>query len=452
MISRFLTRLQDMRSDEIAATLAKGITSAFGLNIIGRLVSFLLFVILARMIGVQEFGYYVIAWSWGQLLMSFGKFGSDAAASKYVAAYRTQEEWSLFHGHLRYGFVLVLAKSSGLALLGALVVWWFEAQIGKNLAHTLYITMVMLPSLSLIHFVQASLRAVGDPVRGIFANTVFRSGFQIILVLLLPVLGIRADAVTATVTALVSSLVALAMAMGWLRQYLRGYPKAEARRYEHKEWYVYSFYILLIASADMIFRQTDTIMLGWLAGAEEAGLYGTASRIGYFVIFGISAANFVITPMISGYHSAGDRRQLQRTVTYAAWLVFALSSAISLALVIAGPFLLSLFGHEFKSALATQNILILGQWLSTLAGPVGSLMIMTGYEKQSSLIFIGVAFLNVVLNALLIPSFGKEGAAIATAISFAVWNVIFLIFIVRRLDINPTIFTRLKTDDAASKA
>ena len=48
------------------------------------------------------------------------------------------------------------------------------------------------------------------------------------------------------------------------------------------------------------------------------------------------------------------------------------------------------------------------------------------------------AALNVALNLLLIPSYGMAGAAAATAVTTAVWNLAMLVYGWRVLHINPT--------------
>jgi O-antigen/teichoic acid export membrane protein len=67
---------------------------------------------------------------------------------------------------------------------------------------------------------------------------------------------------------------------------------------------------------------------------------------------------------------------------------------------------------------------------------------MTGYQKYT---FIGVAvsaILNIILNAALIPQWGAEGAAMATAISTVVWNILLVSFVQKKLNIkmNPLSF------------
>ncbi|MDH3663396.1 MAG: polysaccharide biosynthesis C-terminal domain-containing protein [Alphaproteobacteria bacterium] len=45
----------------------------------------------------------------------------------------------------------------------------------------------------------------------------------------------------------------------------------------------------------------------------------------------------------------------------------------------------------------------------------------------------------MLLNSLLIPMFNLEGAAIATAVSLAIWNIIMLVWAMKHLRINPSL-------------
>ena len=87
-------------------------------------------------------------------------------------------------------------------------------------------------------------------------------------------------------------------------------------------------------------------------------------------------------------------------------------------------------------------ILIGGTAVSALSGSVGFLMVMTKHQKEASVIITVSAVLNVVLNVLLIPRLGLVGAAVSTAATTVLWNLIMLVFVQRRLNINSTVFAR----------
>ena len=56
---------------------------------------------------------------------------------------------------------------------------------------------------------------------------------------------------------------------------------------------------------------------------------------------------------------------------------------------------------------------------------------MTGKQKKLNNILISGLIVNVVLNLVLIPIYGIEGAAIATLISMVFWNSLIVAVIYR---------------------
>ena len=60
---------------------------------------------------------------------------------------------------------------------------------------------------------------------------------------------------------------------------------------------------------------------------------------------------------------------------------------------------------------------------------------MTGKHRVFQNIIIGAAALNLLLNAVLIPPFGINGAATASALSMVFWNLLSVVVIKRQFGI-----------------
>ena len=88
-------------------------------------------------------------------------------------------------------------------------------------------------------------------------------------------------------------------------------------------------------------------------------------------------------------------------------------------------------------------ILAAGNVINALSGSVGYLLVMSGHERLVARVFAAVAALNIVLNTVLIPRIGAPGAATATAVSMALWNLTLIVLVRNRLDINSTVFAWL---------
>jgi O-antigen/teichoic acid export membrane protein len=209
--------------------------------------------------------------------------------------------------------------------------------------------------------------------------------------------------------------------------------------YSRREWLKVSLPLSLIVGLSLILKRIDIIMIGAMRGSEDAGLYSSAVRVSNLLVFGLMAVNAILAPMISELYYTGRRKQLQRIVALAALGIFAFTVLAGFLLVILGRYCLGFFGESFVAAHIPLLILLCGQIVNALAGPVSLLTIMTGHQNQAGAIIGTNAVLNIILNALLIPRLGLIGAAISTAFSLALCNVLMLICVWRKLRINPTI-------------
>ena len=84
---------------------------------------------------------------------------------------------------------------------------------------------------------------------------------------------------------------------------------------------------------------------------------------------------------------------------------------------------MGLFGQEFKVGVTAFIFLSFGRLISSFSGSVGNILQMTGNQNIYGFILLIGALLNVVLNYMLIPKYGINGAAIASMSSLIVWNL-----------------------------
>jgi O-antigen/teichoic acid export membrane protein len=93
---------------------------------------------------------------------------------------------------------------------------------------------------------------------------------------------------------------------------------------------------------------------------------------------------------------------------------------------------LSVSGPSFVAGAGTLIILSLGKFFSSISGSVGTILQMTGLQKYFQNILLLAAAINVVLNYLLIPYYGIEGAAIASLACVVFWNSVMVIVVKRK--------------------
>ncbi|MDN5881412.1 MAG: polysaccharide biosynthesis C-terminal domain-containing protein, partial [Nitrosospira sp.] len=99
-----------------------------------------------------------------------------------------------------------------------------------------------------------------------------------------------------------------------------------------------------------------------------------------------------------------------------------------------------LFGADFAPAARPMQILAASQLAVVAFGSVGLILNMAGQERRSLVGLAIAVVLNIALNAILIPLYGPEGAAIATGASLVFAQALLWYWLRRRLHIRSSAF------------
>lgn len=186
--------------------------------------------------------------------------------------------------------------------------------------------------------------------------------------------------------------------------------------------------VFLSAVFAMIYLKVDQVMLRWMVGVEEVGVYAVASRISevwYFVPTAIVASIF---PRLIEIHSQDiDRfnKRLQQVVDLL--FVLAVCVAISVAIV-AEPIIGFFFGDAYSDASIILAVHIWAAVFIFMRAALSKWILINELFTFSLVTQASGALFNLIMNFLLIPSFGGKGAAIATLLSYSMASYFVLVF------------------------
>ena len=188
----------------------------------------------------------------------------------------------------------------------------------------------------------------------------------------------------------------------------------------------------MVNAAQIIFARVDIILLGSLAGPAFAGIYSVLAYGVQIIAFIRFAVNVVLEPNIAKkFGIEGVSNDLQNMVQKAARLVFGTSLVFALILIFSSSVWLSWFGEAFTEHKTALILLTAGELVHASAAPAWKLLIVTGHEKTFATSVIFCATLNTILNIILIPEYGINGAAFATLLSIIINNIL-LVFWTRK--------------------
>jgi O-antigen/teichoic acid export membrane protein len=184
-------------------------------------------------------------------------------------------------------------------------------------------------------------------------------------------------------------------------------------------------------------------MLGVIATPELVGPYAVALRGASFVSLALNVTVLAMAPMIARTYGAGQMRKLEGLARQMSLVALIGGAPIAVGLILGGRSFLLLFGPGFEGASAALAILVLGEVVNVGAGPVATLLVLTGHERDAVFGLAVGGALNGGLCLILIPQWGINGAAIAAAASLAAWNLILWRRVHSRLAIAPSFATGL---------
>ena len=180
-----------------------------------------------------------------------------------------------------------------------------------------------------------------------------------------------------------------------------------------------------------IINRVDFIMLERLASLESVGLYGAAYRVTSLLEKFPLLVMGTLYPIMSRL-AVEDVARLRQVYQRAIWRFSGLGLLLGMLVIAGAPWILAtLFGEPFRAAAPALRWLVVSTMCLYLAMTGGNLLIAVGRARDNAIALSVGATVNVALNAVLIPARGIEGAAIATAASYAAVLVITVVAVER---------------------
>lgn len=424
------------RSEARSGGVAVGVVHLGLVRFAGGTLALTATLVLARALGPQQYGAYSFVIALVALLALPVRNGLSTLTVRETARAERLGELGLMKGVWRWSFW----SAGGAALLAGMLLILVMVVLGERLGPDRRLIawgpFLLLP-LCWIGVLGAALAGQQKVALGRLPENVFRPG---LLLLLLGVFtycfAVPLSAATAMAVTIAAAWLSLLAAL-LLRRVSQPSALVQIRAtYRIRHWINAVWPLTLLGGAQALNMHVDVVMLGVLAAPEDVGLYRVVVQSVTVVIVGQQIVNMVIAPRLARLHVAGELQQLQRLVTSSARANFAAALVPALALLFFGEVLLTfVFGAAYAQGATALAVLCFGQLLNAAVGPVGVLLNMSGHERDT---LIGVSMAsgaNVILNLLLIPFLGLLGAAIASAATLAIWNMLLMRQVKNRLGV-----------------
>ncbi len=433
----------DKSNKQLFQYIKKSASSSFLVKISGLLVSFILQIMLARTLGVAEFGVYSFVITLVVFSSSVSALGMDKSIIRFLPEYLSKNEIDSLSS-----FMFFSLKTMLISLAITLVFLILFQPVFSNLSVPIGNLLLFLMGILVLSSVPTSymmglLLAMKKPVIS-QAPSLFVKPVLLLLFIFL-YFFINAGALKASDMLIANALVSIIVLFFYILiirhsdSAVLKLPACGMYCY-NKDWWSTSIGFLVITMCNLIITQTDIIMIGSILSPESVAHYMIAVKVSSLLTFFLVSVNTVVAPLISESFHGNNRAGLVKIVNIASKIITITTLVAAVVIVLGADYILQLFGEEYLSVKNVLIVLCIGHCINALTGPVSYLVSMTGHQAYVIKILAASAVINVALNWVFINQYGIIGAAYATAIATIVWNVSMYLVALKKLNINTVFF------------
>lgn len=389
-------------------------------QVLTRAIGFFYVIYLARILGVLDFGLYTVALAYFSIISSIADLGFNRFLIREVATKKSRAPellWTVI--------LLRLILTSVLFVVFSIFLYLLDADV-------LRVSLILLATLAIL---PQAVALTFDAIFVAIQKLQFSAVSLLISSLVTSILGFILvskgfgpfGAVTALILGQIAYFLVLLIFLYKFKLLIFSKVNLTLIRKAIKGSLPYG----LLAVLGLLYFRIDLLLLTYLKGNFEAGIYGVAYKFLEGIVFIPSAFGTALFPVMSKFQ---DRLREEKNV-YALYLkslviMLILSLPVFLTFLLILPQVVNLFLPQFQSSIGVVQILALTiPWLFLIVPQTTLLLSSDKYISVVLIISVFNLLINVLGNFLLIPHFSYYGAAYMTVLSDIIGFIVFYVII-----------------------
>jgi O-antigen/teichoic acid export membrane protein len=390
-----LSRLQKLRDHRVSRN-ASWVFAGQGANFVLQAAYFIL---LARVLGVKEYGVFAGAFAVVNLVTPYSALGAGMLFMRYVTADRNSAA-------TYWGNSLVLTTLATAII--AVALFFAGPALTKTTNHLIFLVLVVANCLfSQVANLGSLVFQTFEKMRWTAVLSMVSSLARLLVLVVMRFTLHHATAFQWAIGVLLASGCAAALSMIWVRAEI-GPAAFElgllARRV--KEGLGFSF----AGTTQAAYNDVDKVMLSHYGLNFENGFYTLAYRVIDVATTPIASLDSALLPRFFRLGHTG-KAQVLRLAAKSAATSLLLGAAMAAAILLVSPLIPHLVGRDFSGVLVALRWLC---WIPMLRGihrATGSALTGSGRQNRRTAAQVIVAVVNLLLNLWWIPVYGWIGAA-----------------------------------------
>nr|WP_321225858.1 polysaccharide biosynthesis C-terminal domain-containing protein [uncultured Psychroserpens sp.] len=407
----------------------------FGLGAISTLFLY------TNFISAEYYGLVAYILSAANIMMPLLAFGAHNTIVKFYSTFKTKNSLNSF---LTLMLFLPIALSIPLAFVGYLAYDTIaDLLTTKNEIVRGYLWYIFLTALSMAYFevFYAWVKVQMQTVFGNFMKEVFH---RVGAMLLLFAVYFKIIDIDQFMLGIVGVYILRALIMMFYA-FSRRLPVFRFNRIDKLSSILkYSSLIIIAGSISTIILDLDKFMLNNYIEIEKVAYYSVAVFIATVIAVPQRAMHQILLPLTAQFLNDKNKVALRDLYQRSSLTLYVISGFIFLLIVLNINELYTIIPSEFSGGLIVVFLISIAKLYDNLLGNNNAILFNSDYYRMVLVFGVLLAVLAIILNIILIPMYGINGAGLATFIAIVIYNTIKIIFVKRKFNMLPFTSETLK--------
>ena len=415
--------------NESLRKIAKGAGIVLIGTLIGRAFGYGSRIIIARFLGVSDYGLISLGFAALTMAVALAAIGLPAGVTRYVSFYKGKEEEGRIKGTIISAIKMNLPISIIFALLLFFGADWISVHIfhDPNLTPVLRIFSIAVPFLVLAQNLLSATVGFQEIRYQVYTQQIFQEVFKLAGIVTLVALGF--GVIGAAWGWVIAIVLMPFVAFYFLERKVFPVFNSKIKAISTgEELFSFSWPLIFVGMAGMVMGFMDTLMLGYFCTSYEVGIYNAALPTAMLIKMPSAALGLIFVPVITELYARERYDNLRDTYSAVTkWILSLVFPAFLLMALFSDDIIKILFGVEYVIGAEALAILAFGFFVSVSLGSAAKIINAFGKTKITMGCYLTGSVANFCLNLYLIPIYGINGAAMATAASLVFVSVIYFI-------------------------
>ncbi|PIN89496.1 hypothetical protein COU57_05870 [Candidatus Pacearchaeota archaeon CG10_big_fil_rev_8_21_14_0_10_32_14] len=428
--------------DQSLKLVARSSIIIFAGIIISKILTYIYRIIIARQFGPEIYGVFSLILMMIGFLTPFINLGLNEGLLRFIPQWRGKNETKKIEYATSFSTKFILLNSIIISGILFLLADFISITLFKEPQLTPFtqIVAVFLIFMVFSRFLLIIIRSYEYVVIHTLLEKIIMTSIHVLFLILLISIGLNSDSIIYSYVAgfIIVTIISYIYINKIIKLKFHSNIDDSEKKTIRKELLFYSIPIMFSGIITVMFTWVDTFFIGYFLGTKDVGIYNAAVPIATLMLITQEIFLHLLYPIFNREFSKDNIKNIDNLSKQVTKWIFMINLPILLFVLIYPHYIINLlFGPEYVQASNSLRILSIGVFLSSIFYVSQRLILVKGKSKILFWDLFYTSILNIILNIILTPKLGINGAAFATTFSWIILSLLWIYQTKKYLNIVP---------------